>query len=496
MLKLRNITKIYPGVVALDNVSMEFRDGEVHAVMGENGAGKSTLIKIISGAIKPNDGEIEVDGNIFKSMTPTLSAKNKISVIYQDILLVPSLSVAENIYLGRNFGKFFNHKKVEEMALALFKEYGFNLNPKALVLELSPANQTLVEICKGISNDAKIMIMDEPTASLASNEVEQLFNIIRKLKEKGITIIFISHRLDEVFEVSDRISILRDGKFIATVNTKETNRNELIKYMVGRELTNIHPKRDFEIGKEILEVNNLSGNGVENITFTLHEGEILGVAGLIGSGRTEMLELISGVKRHISGTIKVKGKEIVINSPQDAIKEGIGLIPEDRKKEGLIEHNTVLFNTTLMCNTKYMSHDVINKKKREAVAKEYKEALDIKVPNLNTEVMSLSGGNQQKVVVAKVLAEDPEILLFDEPTKGIDVMAKTEIYNIMNSLAKRGKGIVMVSSDMEEVLGMSDRILVLSEGRLEGELNKSEFTQENVLSLASGIAKEELYGKN
>lgn len=491
MLTLSHITKTYPGVVALDDVSLSFAPGTVHALMGENGAGKSTLIKVISGAIKPDSGTIDIDGETFKSMTPALSAAKKIAVIYQDILLVPALSVAENIYLGQDFGPFFSLKKRREKAEALLKEYGLNLNPRAEVASLSPAQQTLVEIAKAISNDCKVMIMDEPTASLATEEVKILFSIIRKLKAKGISVIYISHRLDEVFEISDCISVLRDGKFIKTVETKDTSRNDLIKLMVGRELSQTHPTRDFPIGETVLKVTDLAGNGDYGISFELHKGEILGVAGLVGSGRTEMAQLITGARPIVKGTIEVNGQKVRIKSPSDAIKHGIGLIPEDRKTQGCIQYNSVLFNVTMMCAKKYMTADFISSKKRKEIAKAYEEALEIKTPSLSQEVVNLSGRNQQKVVVAKIMAADLDVIFFDEPTKGIDVLAKSEIYELMNKMAKEGKAIVMISSDMEEILGMSDRIIVLSEGTIEGELKKEEFSQERVLALASGLSKEE-----
>jgi ribose transport system ATP-binding protein len=492
VLTLKNITKTYPGVIALNDVSLSFEPGVVHALMGENGAGKSTLIKVISGAIQPDRGTIEVGGMSYHAMTPQLSSEAKIAVIYQDILLIPALSVAENIYLGQNKNAFFSLKKVMGKATALLKEYGIPLDAKAPVSSLSPAQQTLVEIAKAISNDAKIMIMDEPTASLASGEVTLLFKIIRKLKSQGVAVIYISHRLDEVFEISDVISVLRDGHFIETIPTSGATRNQLIKLMVGRELSETYPPRDYPLGEVVLQVDHLTGNGDHDISFALHKGEILGVAGLVGSGRTEMAELITGVKPIAQGRIEVQGKPAKIHSPSDAISYGIGLIPEDRKSQGCILHNSVLFNTTMMCDKKYMTADFISAKKRSAIAEKYRQSIEIKTPSLRQEVVNLSGGNQQKVVVAKILAADLSIIFFDEPTKGIDVLAKSEIYALMRSLAKEGKAIVMISSDMEEVLGMSDRLLVLSEGTLGGELEKKDFSQERVLALASGLSSKEV----
>ena len=487
MLTLKNISKIYPGVVALDDVSISFSDGKVHALLGENGAGKSTLIKIIAGAVDPDGGTIDFDGETFTKLTPQQSAQHGVAVIYQELNLVGPLSVAENIYLGRPQGKLYSRRQVNEMAQALFDEYGFDLNPAVPVMSLSPASQQLVEICKAISNKAKYIIMDEPTASLATNEVELLFRIIARLREEGVTIIYISHRMDEVFQVTDDIVVLRDGKFVKALQTGETNRQELVSLMVGRELKESFPVRHHEIGEVVLEADNISGNSVENVSFQLHRGEVLGFAGLVGSGRTETAQLICGDAKIESGTLWVKGKNLRLRSPNDAIGAGIGLIPENRKEQGCILHNTVLFNSTLICGKKYTRGGVINKRRQKEIAEQYRAALDIRVPGIQQMVINLSGGNQQKVVVSKTLAADLDIIFFDEPTKGIDVGAKQEIYNLMNALAAEGKAIVMISSDMEEILGMSDRILVLHEGRISGELKKEQFSQENVLILASGM---------
>lgn len=488
MLRLEHITKTYPGVTALDNVSLEFRQGEVHALLGENGAGKSTLIKIIAGAIEPDEGaKITFDDKTYTHMTPSLSAENGVAVIYQDINLVTPMTVAENIFMGKKMGNFYSKKKLNKLAKELFDEYGFQMNPAAPVASLSPANQQMVEIARAISNDAKIMIMDEPTAPLAANEVDLLFRIIDKLKQKGVTVIYISHRMEEVFEITERISILRDGEYVKTIKTADTNRQELVNLMVGRELNETFPERKTEAGNVIFEAKNLTGNSVENISFQLRKGEILGFAGLVGSGRSETMELVAGAKKISSGELLLNGKIIHLKSPADAIRNGIGLIPEDRKEQGVILHNTVLFNTSLSCMDKLTRFGFINQKKNRELAEKYKNDLQIKVPFLHQMVRNLSGGNQQKVVLAKTLAADPDVIIFDEPTKGIDVGAKHEIYELMNRLAESGKGIIMISSDMEEILGMSDRIIVLYEGMVSGELQRNEFTQERVLELASGM---------
>ncbi|MGN1004535.1 MAG: sugar ABC transporter ATP-binding protein [Oscillospiraceae bacterium] len=491
MLKLEHITKTYPGVTALDDVSLSFEQGEIHAILGENGAGKSTLIKIIAGAITPDPGgTIAFDDNVYSHMTPALSAQNGVAVIYQDINLVTPMTVAENIFMGRKMGGVYSKRRLNKLAQELFDEYGFDLDPAMRVERLSPANQQMVEIARAISNQAKIMIMDEPTAPLAASEVDLLFSIIRKLKQRNVTIIYISHRMDEVFQITERISVLRDGCFVKTINTCDTNRKELVSLMVGRELNESFPTRNGAVGDVILEAKDLTGNSVEHISFQLHRGEILGFAGLVGSGRTETMELLCGAKKLDSGEIWLHGKRASISSPASAIRQGIGLIPEDRKEQGCILYNTVKFNTSLSCIGKLTRAGFISNKKNAALAEKYRASLRIKVPGIQQMVVNLSGGNQQKVVLAKTLAAEPDVIIFDEPTKGIDVGAKQEIYNLMNQLVESGKAIIMVSSDMEEILGMSDRIIVLYEGMLSGELSREEFSQENVLHLASGLQKE------
>ena len=488
MLELKNITKTYPGVVALNNVSVTFQQGEVHAVMGENGAGKSTMIKIISGAINPDPGgEIIFDGKSYTQMTPALSAENGVAVIYQDINLVTPMTVAENMFMGRKMGRGYSKRRLNKLAQEIFDEYGFQLDPAMRVERLSPANQQMVEIARAISNNAKIMIMDEPTAPLAAAEVDLLFSIIAKLKAKGVTVIYISHRMDEVFQITERVTVLRDGQYVTTINTADTNRQQLVNLMVGRELNENFPTRKTPVGDVILEAKNLTGNSVENISFRLHRGEVLGFAGLVGSGRSETMELICGAKKMDSGEVWMNGQKMHITSPASAIEHGIGLIPEDRKEQGVILFNTVKFNTSLSAAHKLTKFGFISGKKNKEMAEKYRETLRIKVPHIDQMVVNLSGGNQQKVVLAKTLAADPDVIIFDEPTKGIDVGAKQEIYNLMNELVAQGKAIIMVSSDMEEILGMSDRIIVLHEGLVSGELRREEFSQERVLHLASGL---------
>jgi ribose transport system ATP-binding protein len=388
--------------------------------------------------------------------------------------------------MGQRFGKLFGIKKLNDMARDLFKQYGFELDPKAPVMSLPPVNQQLVEICKAISNNAKVIILDEPTAALASDEVTRLFGIMQLLKSQGVTVVYISHRIEEVFDISDKISVLRDGTYIATVETAKTNRNELISLMVGRKFSGSFPKRRAIPKETVLEVKDLTGNSVENISFSLKRGEILGLSGLVGSGRTETAQLIIGSKKTESGTMLVYGKEAVIKSPRDALNRGIGLIPEERKTEGCIQWNSVKFNITLSAIKSFARFGIVSAKKQQEIAEDYKRKLHIKVPSVNSTVINLSGGNQQKVVVAKTLAANLDIIIFDEPTRGIDVGTKQEIYNLMNEMTESGKSIIMISSDMEELLGMSDRIIVLYEGSISGELEKAKFSQENVMKLASG----------
>ena len=488
MLKLEHISKTYPGVKALKDVSLEFLDGEVHALLGENGAGKSTLIKIIAGAIQPDEGaSICFDGKTYSSMTPKLSAKSGVAVIYQDINLVTPMTVAENIFMGRKMGNWYSKKRLNRLAQEILDEYELDLDPAMKVARLSPANQQMVEIARAISNDAKMIIMDEPTAPLAANEVETLFGIIGKLKAKGVTVIYISHRMEEVFRITERVSVLRDGTYITTIRTSDTNRQELVRLMVGRELNESFPQRSTSRKEVLLEARELTGNSVEHISFRLHRGEILGFAGLVGSGRSETMELVAGAKKMTSGQLLINEKPVSIKSPADAIRHGIALIPEDRKEQGVILFNTVQFNTSLSSLDKITRAGFIDGHKNTGLAEKYVQDLSIKVPSVKQMVVNLSGGNQQKVVLAKALAAEPDIIIFDEPTKGIDVGAKQEIYNLINGLVERGCAVIMVSSDMEEILGMSDRIIVLHEGMVAGELQRAEFSQENVLKLASGM---------
>jgi ribose transport system ATP-binding protein len=488
VLSLENITKKYPGVLALNNVSIDFLEGEVHALLGENGAGKSTLIKAVAGAIDVDAGIIKINGHAYSKMTPALSRSLGIEVIYQEFNLVPTLSCSENIMMGENVGShiFFNSKLVDAKAADVLKQFAIAIDPKKLVQELSIADQQIIEIAKAVSKNLKILIMDEPSAPLSVSEVEVMFDIIKRLKQKGVTIIYISHRLEEVFRISDRVTVMRDGCYITTKNTKETNRQELIKLMVGRELKESYPPRKNPPGEITMEVKDLSGNGDRNISFSVRKGEILGISGLVGAGRTELAMLLFGAVPAEKGEIILNGRPAKINKPLDAIQHKIGFLTEDRKGQGLFLDMAVKWNISFPIVKKLSKYGVVNTKKEDEIAKRFKERIDIKTPSLSQQVINLSGGNQQKVVLAKSLAAESDILIFDEPTRGIDVGAKQEIYQLMTELADNGIAILMISSDLEELLGMSDRIIVLCEGELAGEVSSDQFEQHYILDLASG----------
>ena len=487
VLSLKNIVKLFPGVVALKNVSMDFYPGEIHAIVGENGAGKSTFIKVITGAHAPEGGSITVDDTTYHSMSPALARKHGIECIYQEFNLIDVLSAAENICYGEKSRGLVNQKAMNERAAKIFADFGVSIDPTTLVRDLTPGHMQIVEIAKAVSKDARILILDEPTAPLSVAEVDILMSIVRRLRDSGVAIIYISHRLDEIFSLTDKVSVLRDGEYITTLNTNETTRPELIKYMVGREMTQSFPPRSVKPGDVALEVENLTGNGVKNISFKVRKGEILGVSGLVGAGRTEIMKVIFGAEKKQWGRIYVNGQEAEIKSPKDAMhRYKIGMCPEDRKREGCFLGETISWNLVYNVLGNISRFGVIDRKKEAKIADYYGKSMRIKAPNLDkTKVLTLSGGNQQKVVVGKALAADADIVIFDEPTRGIDVGAKYEIYELMNGLVEEGKAIIMVTSDMEELLGMSDRIVVFGERCLAGELERSEFSQERILDMAS-----------
>ncbi len=488
LLALRHISKAFPGVTALSDVNLDVVRGEVHALVGENGAGKSTLIKTLSGALRPTSGTIRIDGVDHESLTPAQARDLGIAVIYQEFTLIPVLSVAENIFLGRYpmKGAVLDRKAMAAESDELFARLGIHIDSKTLVQDLTTGYQQLVEIAKALSQDARLLIMDEPSAPLMTAEVEALFHVVETLRQQGVTIIYISHRLEEIFRISDRVSVLRDGAHVATLRTRDTDKNELIKLMVGRELSESYPARTTPPGEVYLSVTDVSGNGVKDITFEARRGEVLGFAGLIGAGRTELMQLLFGAEPIESGSISLGGRPITAKSPIAAVTDGIALVPEDRKRHGVILNLSIRDNVSLPMLKRISLASVIRAGQERALVDEYMNALQIKAPSTAQKVMNLSGGNQQKVVLAKWLATSPEVLIFDEPTRGIDVGAKQEIYSIMNDLAAQGKVIIMISSDMEELIGMSDRVIVLHRGRLAGTLNKSEIVQEKILALSSG----------
>lgn len=489
ILELNNITKEFPGVKALDNIQLKIRKGSVHALMGENGAGKSTLMKIIFGIYTPDAGSIKFKGQEIKLAGPKDALSRGISMIHQELSPVPDMTVAENIYLGREpiIGKFgwVNNKKMVNDANALFKSLNINIDPNTKMKDLSIANMQMIEIATAISYNADLIIMDEPTSAITDKEVDHLFEIIRSLQKKGISIIYISHKMDEIFKICDEITVFRDGQYIGTKEAKDLDQDSLIQMMVGREIKQVFHKEKAEIGEVALSVKNLTRNGkFRNVNFEVRKGEILGIAGLMGSGRTEIIESVFGIDPPDSGEVFVKGQKVNIKSPQDAIHYKIGLLTEDRKLTGAflplsIKENMVISNLDL-----FLGGGLVNSKKVETICNEQVKRLNIKTPHIDQLIMNLSGGNQQKVLLARWLLNDPDVLILDEPTRGVDVGAKSEIHKLMSKLAGEGKAIIMISSEMPEILGMSDRVIVMHEGIMKGELDRSEATQEKILEVA------------
>lgn len=490
ILSVRDIVKTYPGVTALDHVSLSFYSSEIHAICGENGAGKSTFIKVLTGAIKADEGEIEIEGIPRRGYAPHEAMfRFGISAIYQEFNLVPNLSIAENIFLGNEptVNGFIDLRTMNREAKELLASLGIDMDPRDTVRSLTVAFQQVVEIAKAVSHNTKILIMDEPSAPLTTNEIEKMFSLVRNLKARGVAVIYISHRLSEIFELSDRVSVFRDGRHIKTMNTDSTDKNELISLMVGRELSGTYPVRPDISGGVLLEVSGLSTPELlRNISFSLRAGEILGFGGLVGAGRTELARAIFGADPVSGGRIRIRGTDVRITHPNGAVRLKIGLIPEDRKQHGIIAELSVLENIVYSSLSKVSKLGVIIKRSARASAEKYRKLLRIATPSLEKKVKELSGGNQQKVVLARWLATNCDILIFDEPTRGIDVGAKQEIYGLIAELAAQGKGIIFISSEMPELLGMSDRIIVMYEGRITGELSRAEATQNSVLRLASG----------
>lgn len=490
-LEMRGITKTFPGVRALDNVFFSCQQGEVHALVGENGAGKSTLMKILSGVYLPDAGEIIYKGRVTRVESPGQAQSLGISTIYQEPNLLPHLTVAENIFLGREFtGRLglVRARELQRRAQELLERLGATVNVSSPVFRLSVAQQQLVEVAKALSLNADLIIMDEPTAALGEREVEHLFNVVRSLRQDGVTVIYVSHRLDEIFRIADRATVLKDGQVVGTVQTAEATKTDLICMMVGRPLSEAFPPRGGGKGEKVLEVRGLTRQGAfHDIHFTLHQGEILGIAGLAGSGRTEILRALFGADPVDAGEVLLRGKPLRVKGPRDAVNAGIGFLTEDRKSEGLVMGLSVRENVALPSLDAWNAWGLVDRAREQKVVGSLISELQVRPPSLQQQVRYLSGGNQQKVVLAKWLATKPDVLLFDEPTKGIDVGAKVEIYGLMRRLANEGKAIIMISSELPEVIGMSDRILVLCEGRVAGELLPEQATEEKILALACGL---------
>ena len=487
VLELKGITKIFPGVKALDHVHFQLRAGEIHALMGENGAGKSTFIKVITGVHKAEEGEMYLFGKKVSFKGPKDAQNAGIAAIYQHVTSYPHLTVAENIFMGHEKVKrgVIQWNAMNEEADLLIKELNADFKATDEMGGLSVAQQQMVEIAKALSMKAKIIIMDEPTAALTKRESEELYRIAEKLKEEGASIIFISHRFEDMYRLAKRVTVFRDSQYVGSYDVDKITNTDLITAMVGRKITELFPKPDVTIKEEVLRVENLSRQGFfKEVSFSVRKGEILGLTGLVGAGRTEVIQTIFGVEKYDAGRIFVEGKEVKIKSVQDALKLGIGLLTEDRQHQGLILDWGIGRNITLSEIEKYGNKYFTNDKAERLAAKELAEKVDTKAVTIFDKASSLSGGNQQKVVVAKILASDLKILIMDEPTKGVDVGAKAEIYAIMGDLANQGYGIIMISSEMPEILGMSDRIVVMCEGKVTGELSREEATQEAILEKA------------
>lgn len=490
ILTMNQIDKTFPGVHALDHVDFEVRKGEVHALMGENGAGKSTLMKVLTGIYTKDSGTITYEGKEVEFKGAREAQEAGVVIVHQELNMLGHLTVAQNIFIGREFKKGIkiDDKKMNEEAAKLFERLHINIDPTETMSNLTVGKQQMCEIAKAISFNAKVIIFDEPSAALTETEIEELFKIIRDLREQQLGIVYISHRMDEIKVITDRVTVMRDGGYVGTLITEECTKDDIVNMMVGRVIYE-NPKTESLVPKDapvVLKVENLNaGRMVQNVSFELRKGEILGFSGLMGAGRTETARAIFGADPKQSGDIYVNGEKVEINSPQDAVKCGIGYLSEDRRRFGIVVQKTVAENSTMASVERYMKGLLINKKQEKETALEYVDTLAIKTPSIDQLVVNLSGGNQQKVVIAKWLVRNSDILIFDEPTRGIDVGAKNEIYKLMNKLASEGKSIIMISSEMTEILRMSDRIVVMCEGVKTGELDIAEATQEKIMNLAT-----------
>ncbi len=490
ILTMKGIDKSFPGVHALDHVDLEIRRGEVHALMGENGAGKSTLMKVLTGIYSKDSGTITYEGKDVEFANPREAQAAGIVIVHQELNMMNHLTVAQNIFIGREVmsGRLINDAKMNEEARKLFQQLNIDIDPNEKMGNLTVGKQQMCEIAKAISHEAKVIIFDEPSAALTEAEIEELFKIIRDLRDKQLGIVYISHRMDEIKVITDRVTVMRDGGYVGTLITKDCTKDDIINMMVGRVIYE-DPKTESTVppgAPVVLKVEHLkAGKMVRDVSFELHKGEILGFSGLMGAGRTETARALFGADPKESGDIYVNGKKVEIRNPMDAVKYGIGYLSEDRKRYGIVVGKSVAENSTMATLDSFMSGIFINKKKEAKVAREYVESLKTKTPGVDQLVVNLSGGNQQKVVIAKWLIRNCDILIFDEPTRGIDVGAKSEIYHLMNELVAEGKSIIMISSEMTEILRMSDRIVVMCEGKKTGEIDISEATQENIMHAAT-----------
>jgi len=491
ILKLENICKSFPGVKALDNMQIELEQGEMHAVCGENGAGKSTLMKVITGVYKADQGSIYLNGEKVEIREPNDAYGKGIAIIFQETSLFKDLTVLENLFIGHEPVKKIvginniDYRAMKKKANEIFGFLGITMDLDEKVDNLGVAAKQMVEIAKALTYDANILIFDEPTAALTNKEVRALFDTISRLKKQGISMLYISHRMEEIFEIADRVTVIRDGSYVRTAKIDEVTENQLISWMVGREMGDMYPKAEVEIGDTILKVENLSRHGLlENISFEVKKGEIFGVAGLAGAGRTEIAECLTGLMKHDEGSITFTGEDFKIKNYREAVDRGLVYVSEDRKKFGLVVSMSIKENMTMSILYRLSNHSFIDFKQENEAVEEYMQELGVKAPDKNFVVDNLSGGNQQKVLVAKALCAKPRLLILDEPTRGVDVGAKSEIHRIVSNLAKEGLSIIMISSDMPELLGMSDRIMVIKNGKKTGEVNRDEFSQEKVLSMA------------
>ena len=490
ILTMKGIDKSFPGVHALDHVDLEVKKGEVHALMGENGAGKSTLMKVLTGIYAKDSGRITYEGKEVEFTNPREAQKAGVVIVHQELNMMNHLTVAQNIFIGREMmsGKIINDNKMNKEAKKLFAQLGIEIDPTEKMGNLTVGKQQMCEIAKAISHEAKVIVFDEPSAALTEAEIDELFKIIRDLKKRQYGIVYISHRMDEIKVITDRVTVMRDGTYVGTLITKDCTKDDIINMMVGRVIYE-DPKTESNVKKGapvVLKVENLkAGKMVQDISFELRKGEILGFSGLMGAGRTETARALFGADPKESGNIYINGHKVDIKTPEDAVKNGIGYLSEDRKRYGIVVTKTVAENSTMASLDNFMSGLFINKKKEKEIADQYVKSLKTKTPDVDTEVVNLSGGNQQKVVIAKWLVRNCDILIFDEPTRGIDVGAKSEIYHLMNELVAEGKSIIMISSEMTEILRMSDRVIVMCEGKKTGEIDISEASQESIMHAAT-----------